>query len=68
MEIGLDSAISRWGNNPLFSTSRNSSGSVSRVKRQLIDFPDDAVLEWSFKLVVPLWSYGDASKFFSVLH
>ncbi|XP_071527059.1 uncharacterized protein [Panulirus ornatus] len=28
-----------------------------RTKRQLIDFPDDAIMEFDFKLVVPYWTY-----------
>ena len=61
-----------------FIASGNSSSSSSnnienngrqlRVRRQLIDFPDDAIMGFYFKLVVPYWSYPEVCKYSSNLN
>ncbi|KAK8374452.1 hypothetical protein O3P69_020957 [Scylla paramamosain] len=43
------------------STSSSSNGMELGVKRQLIDFPDDAIMGFYFKLVVPYWSLPKVS-------
>lgn len=37
-------------------------GRQIRVRRQLIDFPDDAIMGFYFKLVVPYWSFPKVCK------
>lgn len=45
------------------STSTSSNGMELGVRRQLIDFPDDAIMGFYFKLVVPYWSLPKVCKY-----
>ncbi|XP_042887840.1 uncharacterized protein LOC122263476 [Penaeus japonicus] len=61
VDLGASAAAGGWGVGGVAGGGSNdSSVGRTRVKRQLIDFPDDAVMEFIFKLVVPYWTYGSA--------
>ncbi|XP_069992394.1 uncharacterized protein [Penaeus vannamei] len=64
VDLGASAAVEGWaggGGGVAGGGGTNGTGvGRSRVKRQLIDFPDDAVMEFIFKLVVPYWTYGSA--------
>ncbi|XP_047495483.1 uncharacterized protein LOC125043456 [Penaeus chinensis] len=58
VDLGASAAVEGWAGGG--GDTNSTTVGRSRVKRQLIDFPDDAVMEFIFKLVVPYWTYGSA--------
>ncbi|XP_037774511.1 uncharacterized protein LOC119571138 [Penaeus monodon] len=58
VDLGASAAVGGWARGG--GSTNSTTVGRSRVKRQLIDFPDDAVMEFIFKLVVPYWTYGSA--------